>query len=362
VTKPIGTQPRTTILAFPLGTTHTDKYGEIEVDHADLIMVEHNFQRHGNKLAWDVEHASHNNGPAEFQESHGWSDLRVTQAGVELPTEWNANGEQRLREKKFVYDSPEIRKWRGNHLFAIEGMSLVKDPARNKSTPLLMTNAQPAAADATTAAPPNNRTKLATQLHGDLGRLLDTMNAAQNEPELRPLVQKFAAGITDPTKELNQLLQVTGAATEKQPEKPTSEAAPEKPASPQPPADKPQTMSNRPDPLAEFGAEIMKQFGAKTIDEARGALAALKGDRAQLMSARSENAQLLLLSAVHEGKASPDELAQYKDETPEFVRGLLSNRTARVTTQSTASRQSADTQHNTAMPELDAMLRRTMGA
>lgn len=359
MTKPIGTQPRTTILAFPLGTTHTDRYGTIEVDHADLIMVEHNFQRHGNKLAWDVEHASHNNGPAEFQESHGWSDLRVTAVGVELPTEWNANGEQRLREKKFVYDSPEIRKWRGNHLFAIEGMSLVKDPARHSSTPLLMTNAQPA--DAIPIAPPTNSTKLATQLHGDLGRMLDTMNAAQTEPELRPVVQKLAAALTDPTKELNQYLQVTGAATDKQPERPAADGAPDKTSSP-PAADKPQTMSNRPDPLAEFGAEIMKQFGAKTIDEARGALAALKGDRAQLMSARSENVELLLLSAVHEGKATPDEMAQYKNETPEFVRGLLSNRTARVTTQATASRQSADTQNTNALPELDAMLRRTMGA
>lgn len=351
VTTKIGTAPRTNVLAFPLGTTYTDKYGPIEVDHADLLMVQHNHERRGRRLAWDIEHASHEGGPAEFQESQGWADLVTSERGVEVPTEWTERGLQRLEQKQFAYDSPVIRTWRGNHLFAIDAMSLVKDPARNESIPLLMSNASAAGAP---PPPPSNKAKYAVRLHEDLGRLLGTMNEAQQEPDLKPLIEKMAAGITDPTKDLNQILQSAGLATEK----PSESAAPEPTEAPS--GNSPVAMSNRPDPLAVLGAEVMKQLGTKTVDETLGALESLKGAPAQLMSAQTENVRLMLLSAVHEGRAQTDEIELYKDKSPEYVRGLLSNRRRMVNTPAAASQPAAGTSV-TSLPALDDMLSRTMG-
>ena len=356
-----GRTPRQRFLLFPFGTTHTDKYGPIEVDHADAIAVMHEYERRGRRLASDVEHAYHDpvNKPASWQESHGWHGLEVDYVGIHALADWNDNGKEKLTSRTVAYDSPAITTWRGNQLRSIEMISLVKDPARDGSIPLCMNNATTPA-----ASQPTGKVKVLQRLHGALGEVVAAMNAGQSEQDLREVNESLAKLLIDPMAKVNELLQQSGAATLKddgaadagKPEAKTAgEAAPP-----------PKTMSAKPDPLAELGAEILTKLGAKTIDEARGKLQALQDNNTTLMSAQKTATRLLLLNGLHEAKVSPDEVKQYEAESPEFVTALLANRVARVNTKPAAAQQAAADASDAGVDKnfvgaVEQMIHRTMG-
>jgi len=356
-----GRTPRQRFLLFPFGTTYTDKYGPIEVDHADAIEVMHEHERRGRKLASDVEHAYHDpaNKPAAWQESHGWHGLEVDEKGIWSLADWNENGAEMLAARKVAYDSPAITTWRGNHLRSIEMISLVKDPARDGSIPLCMNNATTPA-----ATQPTGKVKALQRLHGALGEVVAAMNAGQGEQELREVNENLAALLIDPMAKVNELLQQSGAATLKEEGAPDAGAAQTKTAGEAAPP--PKMMSAKPDPLAEFGADILSKLGAKTIDEARGKLQALQDNTTTLMSAQSTTTRLLLLNGLHEAKVSPDEVKQYAAESPEFVTALLANRVARVNVkpagaQQTAAEASDAGVDKTFVGAVEQMIHRTMG-
>lgn len=356
--QPIGKTPRKRILLFPFGTTHTDKFGPIEFDHADAIAVMSNYERRGRQLAIDVEHATQEPAgkPAEWQESHGWVALEVDKQGLHALLDYNANGQEKVGSRKFPYDSPAIHRWRGNHLRAVEMLSLVKDPARNDSTPLLMTNAEGATAP---AKDPTPEAKAAQQLHAALGGVVESLNAGQNEVRLKPIIDKLAAALTGPMAELNEVCLQVGVA---QPAKPT-EASPSEPPAAPPAAGpaQPIVMSNKPDPLAEFGAEVLTALGAKTVDEAKGALAAWQADRKELMSAQQESGSLLLLTAQHQGRITPDEVKAYTGKPLGEIKGFVGNRLAPLVNTTQPGALMSNDSANQAPSEVSALLNRTMG-
>ena len=132
--KPLGTKPRERVLIFPFGTTHTKQYGALEFDHADALAVMHEYNRLGNLRPVDVEHATQNNGPPEWQDSHAYASYEVDAQGLHAILNYNANGLERVISRKQPYDSPVVRTWRGNHIRSVDMLSLVKEPARNGST------------------------------------------------------------------------------------------------------------------------------------------------------------------------------------------------------------------------------------
>lgn len=322
----MGKTPRERILLFPFGTTHTKKYGPLEFDYADALAVMHEFNTRGNLIPWDVEHATQTDGPKEWQESHAWSALEVDQHGLHGITDYNANGLEKVQKRTHPYDSPAVRTWRGNHIRAVPMLSLVKDPARNHSTPLLMSNAS-----ASPKTEPTLQQKLSTELHSALGTLVTVLNEANKDPELAPIVGKLTAGVTDPAVELNQLMQAKGIAA--------------KPGDP--PADKPKmdtatgtaNMSGQASPLEVLGAEVMTRLNAKSPDEALGALDAAISNGQKLLSTAKQVSGLLLLNAVMSGKATPDEVKTLSGKSPEYVERLLSDRVATVNTSAGASAQ-----------------------
>lgn len=322
----MGKTPRERILLFPFGTTHTKKYGPLEFDRADALAVMHEYQTRGNLLPIDVEHATQTDGPPEWQASHGWSALEVDEQGLHGILDYNANGLAKVESREHPYDSPAVKTWRGNHIRAVPMLSLVKDPARNGSTPLLMTNA-PAA----TKTEPTLQAKLLTELHGAGGSLVTVLNEANKDPELKPLVDQITAGITDPLVALNKLMQDKGiAARPSEPEKPkvdtTTGTA---------------NMSGQASPLEVLGAELMARTKARTPDEALGALDAALGNSEKLLSTSKKVSGLLLLNAVMSGKATPDEVKTLSNQSPEYVERLLSDRVASVNTPHTEARQGA---------------------
>lgn len=327
-----GRTPRQRFLLFPFGTTHTDKYGPIEVDHADAIEVMHEYERRGRRLASDVEHAYHDptGKPAAWQESHGWHGLEVDHVGIHALADWNANGHEQLSSRKVAYDSPAITTWRGNHLRSIEMISLVKDPARHGSIPLCMNSATTPAANQ-----PTGKVKVLQRLHGALGEVVAALNAGQSEQDLREINENLAQLLIAPMGKVNELLQQNGAATLKEDGAAEASAPETKTAGEAAPP--PKMLSAKPDPLAELGAELLTKLGAKTIDEARGKLQALQDNNTALMSAQQTTTRLLLLNGLHEAKVSPDEVKQYQGESPEFVTALLANRVARVNTRPAAA-------------------------
>ncbi len=351
-----GRTPRGRFLLFPFGTTHTDKYGPVEFDRADAIEVMHEHERRGRKLASDVEHAYHEpaNKPAAWQDSHGWHGLEVDDKGLHAVADWNQNGAELLGARKVAYDSPAITMWRGNHVRSIEMISLVKDPARNGSIPLCMSNATGGA-----TAQPSDKVKKIQRVHGALGELLAALNAGQGDQELGAISEQLATALIDPTARVNELLQQSGAATLKEEKQPADEGkvAETEPA---------KLMSAKADPLAELGAEVLTSMGVKTIDEARGKLEALKLNTTTLLSNGKTETKLLLLTGLQESKISHDEVEKYKAESPEFVTQLLSNRIARVNTKPSAGQQSNESSSEAGVDPVFVggvadMLKRTTG-
>jgi len=325
--KPLGTKPRERVLIFPFGTTHTKKYGPLEFDHADALAVMHEFRTRGNLIPWDVEHATQTDGPKEWQESHAWSSLEVDAQGLHGITDYNENGLRKVQKRTHPYDSPAVQTWRGNHIRAVPMLSLVKDPARNHSTPLLMSNS----ATDPTKTEPTLQQKVSTELHSALGTLVNVLNEANKDPELAPIVAKLTAGVTDPAVELNQLMQAKGIVA-----KPGDESADKAKLDT---ATGQANMSGQASPLEVLGAEVMTRLQAKSPDEALGALDALRSNSQKLLSANKQVSGLLLLNAVMSGKASPDEIKTLSGKSPEYVERLLSDRVATVNTSAAASAQ-----------------------
>lgn len=361
-----GTTPKKRFQVFKFGVNETDKYGDVLFDHADAIMVMQNHRRRGRLLAIDVEHATQlpQGKPANWQESHGWVDLEVDAAGINAIADYNANGVEKLTSRKFPFDSPAITPWRGNHVCAIEMMSLVKDPARNGSIPLCMSNASPAA-----SAQPTAKVKILQRYHAAMGELVAAAQGAQGEAELRELNEQVADMLTRAPAEgkpgvmakLNDLLQQSGVATLKEEPTVPTEPAKDKPADP--PA---KLMSAQPDVLAILGAEVMAKLGVKSVEEARGKLQALQDNSTTLMSATKTETKLLLLTGLQESRISPDEVAKYSAESPEFVTALLANRVPRVNTKPAAGQQKTDAASSAGVDQafvggVDAMLLRTTG-
>lgn len=330
--KPLGTKPRERVLIFPFGTTQTKKYGPLEFDHADALAVMHEFRTRGNLIPWDVEHATQTDGPKEWQESHAWSSLEVDAQGLHGITDYNENGLQKVQKRTHPYDSPAVQTWRGNHIRAVPMLSLVKDPARNHSTPLLMSNSatDPAKTE------PTLQQKVSTELHSALGTLVNVLNEANKDPELAPIVAKLTAGVTDPAVELNQLMQAKGIVA-----KPAEESADKAKLDT---ATGQANMSGQASPLEVLGAEVMTRLNAKSPDEALGALDALRSNSQKLLSAHKQVSGLLLLNAVMSGKATPDEIKTLSGKSPEYVERLLSDRVATVNTGAASSAQAAGEQ------------------
>ena len=326
--KPLGTKPRERVLIFPFGTTQTKKYGPLEFDHADALAVMHEFRTRGNLIPWDVEHATQTDGPKEWQESHAWSSLEVDAQGLHGITDYNENGLQKVQKRTHPYDSPAVQTWRGNHIRAVPMLSLVKDPARNHSTPLLMSNSatDPAKTE------PTLQQKVSTELHSALGTLVNVLNEANKDPELAPIVAKLTAGVTDPAVELNQLMQAKGIVA-----KPGDESADKAKLDT---ATGQANMSGQASPLEVLGAEVMTRLNAKSPDEALGALDALRSNSQKLLSAHKQVSGLLLLNAVMSGRATPDEVKTLSGQSPEYVERLLSDRVASINTAHSESRQS----------------------
>lgn len=324
--KPLGTKPRERVLIFPFGTTHTKQYGALEFDHADALAVMHEYNRLGNLRPVDVEHATQNNGPPEWQDSHAYASYEVDAKGLHAILNYNANGLERVTSRKQPYDSPVVRTWRGNHIRSVDMLSLVKEPARNGSTPLLMNgNSDPAKTE------PTLQQKVSTELHSALGTLVNVLNEANKDPELAPIVAKLTAGVTDPAVELNQLMQAKGIVA-----KPGDESADKAKLDT---ATGQANMSGQASPLEVLGAEVMTRLNAKSPDEALGALDALRSNSQKLLSAHKQVSGLLLLNAVMSGKATPDEIKTLSGKSPEYVERLLSDRVATVNTSAAASAQ-----------------------
>lgn len=303
------------MLLFPFGTTHTKQYGPIEFDHADAVEVMHNYRQRGVRLAWDVEHAYQLGGPEAFQVSHGWSGLFVDQEGLKASADWNQNGEARLSAREFIYDSPAIQRWRGNHVRAVEMLSLVKEPARNGSIPLLMTGGSMTTATST----PTPRQAMLSKMGAGLGAFLALFEEPGLDPDIKALGEEMAGRIKDPATKMNALLQESGGAT--------GAASDSQPAQ-QPTVVMSGSGAAKPDPLAELGAEFMTLLGAKTTDEARGVLRALKENQTALLSARAQLSSTLVQLGLHQAKVRPDEVKELEQKTPEYVTALLSGRSA----------------------------------
>jgi len=306
---PIGSTPRRDVLLFPFGTTYTKQYGPLEFDHADAAAVMHYYQTRGVRLGWDVEHASDVGGPAEFQESHGWSGLYVDQEGLKARTDWNGSGEAKLSGKKFVYDSPKVDRWRGNHIRAVTKLSLVMEPARNGSIPLLMSG----------GAMPTDRKDKLKKITGALGGLLEALREAGDEADVKALGDQLAGAVQDPATKINALLQEIDTTAAK--------TAPDSAA-----GSDSVNMSGigggKPDPLAELGAEVMAAIGAKSVEEARGLLRAQRENSQALLSARGKLTKTLVQLGLHQVKVKPDEVKELEAKSPEYVEALLSGRSA----------------------------------
>jgi phage I-like protein len=324
--KPLGTKPRERVLIFPFGTTQTKKYGPLEFDHADALAVMHEYNRLGNLRPVDVEHATQNNGPPEWQDSHAYASYEVDAKGLHAILNYNANGLERVTSRKQPYDSPVVRTWRGNHIRSVDMLSLVKEPARNGSTPLLMNgNSDPAKTE------PTLQQKVSTELHSALGTLVNVLNEANKDPELAPIVAKLTAGVTDPAVELNQLMQAKGIVA-----KPVDESADKAKLDT---ATGQANMSGQASPLEVLGAEVMTRLQAKSPDEALGALDALRSNSQKLLSAHKQVSGLLLLNAVMSGKVKPDEVQTLSGKSPEYIERNIADRVPSVTMSGSESRQ-----------------------
>jgi phage I-like protein len=324
--KPLGTKPRERVLIFPFGTTHTKQYGALEFDHADALAVMHEYNRLGNLRPVDVEHATQNNGPPEWQDSHAYASYEVDAKGLHAILNYNANGLERVTSRKQPYDSPVVRTWRGNHIRSVDMLSLVKEPARNGSTPLLMNgNSDPAKTE------PTLQQKVSTELHSALGTLVNVLNEANKDPELAPIVAKLTAGVTDPAVELNQLMQAKGIVA-----KPVDESADKAKLDT---ATGQANMSGQASPLEVLGAEVMTRLQAKSPDEALGALDALRSNSQKLLSAHKQVSGLLLLNAVMSGKVKPDEVQTLSGKSPEYIERNIADRVPSVTMSGSESRQ-----------------------
>lgn len=327
-----GRIPKNTAPLFHLGTNHTDKYGTIEVDHADVLRVMETHKRRGRHLAIDVEHATQRpeGKPADWQESHGWADLGFDGKTITAAIDYNENGARKLSDRKVAYDSPVITLWRGNHLNSIEMLSLVKDPARNGSIPLCMSNA-----NAATPAEPTPRVKNLQRLHTTAGEFISALTAAQGDQDLRGLTEEAAAALVSPVAKINEMLQQSGAAAEVKEERAAAEAATTS-TTPEPQ----KLMSAQPDALSVLGAEVMAKLGVKSPDEALGKLQALQDNTQTLMSSQKDagntDTKLLLLSGLQAGKIYPDEVEKYKGASPQYVQALMSNRLPGVNVKSAA--------------------------
>jgi phage I-like protein len=324
--KPLGTKPRERVLIFPFGTTHTKQYGALEFDHADALAVMHEYNRLGNLRPVDVEHATQNNGPPEWQDSHAYASYEVDAKGLHAILNYNANGLERVTSRKQPYDSPVVRTWRGNHIRSVDMLSLVKEPARNGSTPLLMNgNSDPAKTE------PTLQQKVSTELHSALGTLVNVLNEANKDPELAPIVVKLTACVTDPAVELNQLMQAKGIVA-----KPVDESADKAKLDT---ATGQANMSGQASPLEVLGAEVMTRLQAKSPDEALGALDALRSNSQKLLSAHKQVSGLLLLNAVMSGKVKPDEVQTLSGKSPEYIERNIADRVPSVTMSGSESRQ-----------------------
>lgn len=334
---PIGSTPRREVLLFPFGKTHTKQYGTLEFDHADAIEVMHYFEQRGVRVPWDVEHATAKGGPVQWQDSHGWSGLRVDHEGLKASVDWNQRGEAQLTGRLRVYDSPEVVLWRGNHIRAITQLSLVTEPARNHSIPLLMSGGS--METATKAATPR-QTNL-SKITGMLGILLSSFEGPDVDPDVKALGEKMAGAIKDDATKLNAMLQEAGGPTGAA----SSGAEQEKPA-----AVVQMSGAQRPDPLAELGAEIMTILGAKTADEARGVLRAMRENQTALLSARTDLTKTLIQLGQHQGKVKLDEVAELEQKSPDYVRALLTGRSpsANTAAATAAARTDESTQQKSA--------------
>jgi hypothetical protein len=308
------------VLLFPFGKTHTKQYGTLEFDHADAIEVMHYFAQRGVRVPWDVEHATARGGPAQWQDSHGWSVLFVDQEGLKTTVDWNRAGEAQLTGKSRVYDSPEVVLWRGNHIRAIPQLSLVTEPARNHSIPLLMSGGP--LTTATPAASPRQTTL--SKITGNLGALFEAFSDPAADADVKQLGEQIAGAIKDPATKLNALLQEAGGPTGSA----TAGAGEGEKAAPV----VQMSGAQRPDPLAELGAEFMTLLGAKTPDEARGVLRAMRENQTALLSARTDHVRTLVQFGQHMGKVKLDEVADLEKQSPDYVKALLSGRAPNVNT------------------------------
>lgn len=316
---PIGSKPRREVLLFPFGKTHTKQYGTLEFDHADAIEVMHHFEQRGVRVPWDVEHATAKGGPTQWQDSHGWSVLFVDEEGLKTAVDWNPAGQAQLSGLKRIYDSPEVTLWRGNHVRAVPALSLVTEPARNHSTPLLMNGSAN-----TAPAAPSRQSYLST-IHGTLGPFLEAFQQPGVDADIKAVGEKIAGLIKDDAAQINAWLQEAGG-----PLGSASQAEGEKPAAPV--VQMSASSAVKADPLAELGAEFMTALGAKSAEEARGILRAMRENHTALMSARTELADALVKIGQHEGKVKLDEVDELKAKTPDFLRALLSGRSPNVNT------------------------------
>lgn len=315
-------------MLFRWGKNQTNRYGDIEFDRLDAEEVMRQYRwrgvflptlpeapESGSGVPWDAEHANALNGPDELKRSHGWSALAIEDEGLVAYQAYTDRGKRALMSGDFVYDSPQIGRWRGNHVRFVEMLSLVTVPARNHSTPLLMTGQ-----DNATAHP------LRT-LVSSTGNLIAAAQDAEkiDNPELKAAAQKVQGALNPLLSELQAALQKAdpeGKLTAAQSETAQMSGAAH------------QAMAEE----ATFAREIVREMGVKTIPEARARrraerenLALLSGQQAANIAAKDDEiVKLSVEAAVKEGRVTQDRhdklCAEFKgkpDECKAYLSGLI---------------------------------------